>query len=301
MRGLVVGIRVKPSPTHVAPSLENARTMRLFVQRSPNRLAAGAAAIGFALQQGDSTPPRDAVSLPGPVLELRRGQPVRIVVKNNLEDPTSIHWHGLEIESYPDGVPHWSGLGDRIFGQIAPNDSFVAEFVPPRSGTYPYHSHLDDRHQINSGMYGALLVTDAPRDTLRDHVIIAGGGGPEVERKIESPYALVNGRRTPAPLRLTVGETHRLRIVSIHPDWRIDFSLRTDTTVLRWRAIAKDGADLPAGLATERPAHVQMGPGETADFEVTPRTTGRWRMEVKSVESGWYIPLDVIVEAKARR
>jgi hypothetical protein len=39
-----------------------------------------------------------------------------------------------------------------------------------------------------------------------------------------------------------------------------------------------------------------MGPGETADFEVTPRAVGRWRIEVKSVESGWYIPLEVIIE-----
>lgn len=300
MRGLVVGIRVRPSPSYVAPSLANARTMRLFVQKEPNRLVTGAPAIGFALQRGDSVPPREKVSLPGPVLELRRGQPVRIVVKNNLAEPTSIHWHGLEIESFPDGVPHWSGIGDRIFKEIAPNDSFVAAFIPPRSGTYPYHSHLDDRHQISSGMYGALLVTDAPRDTLHDHVIIAGGGGPEVEKKIESPYALVNGRRTPAPLHLTVGETHRLRIVAIHPDWRVAFSLRTDSTVLRWRAIAKDGADLPPALATERPAYIEMGPGETADFEVTPRAVGRWRMEVKSVESGWYIPLDVIVEPPRR-
>lgn len=301
MRGLVVGIRVTPSPTYVAPSLDNARTVRLFVQKSPNRLTTGAPAIGFALQRGDSAPPRDAVSLPGPVLELRRGQPVRIVLRNNLEDPTSIHWHGLEIESYPDGVPHWSGMGNHIYGQIAPNDSFVAAFVPPRSGTFPYHSHLDDRHQINSGMYGALLVTDTPRDTLHDHVIIAGGGGPEVEKKIESPYALVNGRRSPRPLHLTVGEKHRLRIISIHPDWRINFSLRTDSTVLRWRAIAKDGADLPPALATMRPANIEMGPGETADFEVIPQVPGTWRLEVKSVEPGWYIPLEVVVErAKAR-
>ncbi|MBC7896729.1 MAG: multicopper oxidase domain-containing protein [Cytophagaceae bacterium] len=301
MRGLAVGIRVRPSPTYVEPSLENARTLRLFVQKEPGRLVTGAPAIGFALQRGDSAPPRTRVSLPGPVLELRRGQPVRIVVKNNLEEPTSIHWHGLEIESFPDGVPQWSGLGNRIYQQVAPNDSFVAAFIPPRSGTFPYHSHLDDRHQMSSGMYGALLVTDAPRDTLHDHVIIAGGGGPEVEKKIESPYALVNGRRTPRPLHLTVGETHRLRIVSIHPDWRIAFSMRTDSTVLRWRAIAKDGADLPVALATERPAYVEMGPGETADFEVIPRAPGRWRMEVKSVESGWYIPLDVIVERATAR
>jgi FtsP/CotA-like multicopper oxidase with cupredoxin domain len=204
----------------------------------------------------------------------------------------------LEIESFPDGVPNWSGLGNRIYSQIAPRDSFVAAFTPPRSGTYPYHSHLDDRHQINSGMYGAIVVTDTPRDTTRDHVIIAGGGGPELMKKIESPFALVNGRTFPRPLRLTVGVTHRLRIVSIHPDWRISFTLQNDSTIARWRPIAKDGADLPATMRNARPAHVEMGPGQTADFEFLPTTPGEWRLEVRSVEPGWYIPLTVLVEAR---
>ena len=47
--------------------------------------------------------------------------------------------------------------------------------------------------------------------------------------------------------------------------------------------------------ATERPAYVEMGPGETADFEFRAQATGTWRLEVKSVESGWYIPLEIIV------
>jgi FtsP/CotA-like multicopper oxidase with cupredoxin domain len=298
MRGLAVGIRISPSPDHVEPSMANARTVNLFVQKKEKALITGAAAFAFVQQKGDSAPARDSVVL-GSVLELMRGEPVRIVVRNRLAEPTAIHWHGLEIESFPDGVPHWSGLANRVFSEVAPEDSFVAEFVPPRAGTYPYHSHLNDRHQIQSGLYGALLVLDRPRDPTRDHVIIAGGGGPELEKKIESPFALVNGRRFPAPLRLTAGQTHRLRIVSIHPDWRVAFTLRNDSTVARWRAIAKDGADLPAAVATMRPAHIEMGPGQTADFEFTPSRAGEWRMEVKSVEPGWHIPLPVIVVAPA--
>lgn len=297
MRGLAFGIKVTPAPGYREPDLSGARTLQLLVQEQPNRLPTGAPAIGFVLQSGTTVPARDSVSLPGPVLELRRNQPVRIVVKNNLKEATSVHWHGLEIESFPDGVPNWSGLGTKIYGQIAPADSFVAAFIPPRAGTYPYHSHLNDRHQINSGMYGAIIVTDAPRDTTRDHVVLVGGGGPEVEKKLESPYALVNGRRAPRPLRLAAGVTHRIRIVAIHPDWRVALTLRTDSTIARWRAIAKDGADLPAALATTRTAHVEMGPGETSDFEFTATTPGEWRLEVRSVDTGWYIPLSVIVEA----
>ena len=298
MRGLVIGIKVTPAPGYAEPASANARELRLFVQQQARRLVTGASALGFALQSGPTAPAKDSVVLPGPVLELRTGEPVRIVVRNNLDEPTSIHWHGLEIESFPDGVPNWSGLGERVYSQIAPNDTFVAAFTPPRAGTYPYHSHLNDRHQISRGMYGAVIVSDRPRDLDHDHLVVAGGGGPHLEKNIESPFALVNGRTSPAPLRLTAGETHRLRIVSIHPDWRIAFTLKSDSAVARWRAIAKDGADLPAAIATERAAYIEMGPGQTADFEFSPTQPGVWRLEVKSVDAGWYIPLTVIVEAK---
>lgn len=304
MRGLVMGISVTPSPTYTEYAAPNARDMRLLIQKKENALVGGHPAYGFVLQTGNAAPKRDSVNLPGPVLELKRGEPVRINVVNTLSEATGIHWHGLEIESFPDGVPDWSGMRDRIMPPIAPNDSFVAAFTPPRSGTFPYHSHLNERHQISSGMYGAIIVTDKPRDVTRDHLIVAGGGGPEVFAKIESPYALVNGRRFPAPLRLTAGETHRLRILSIHPDWRIGFTLRNDSTIARWRAVAKDGADLPPVQATLRTAHVEMGPGETADFEFRPLQAGEWRMEIKSVDPGWYIPLTVIVtprDASQRR
>lgn len=295
MRGLVMGIKVAPSPGYVAASTADAREIQLYVGKRPASLPTAAPAIGFSLRSGPGIPARDSVVLPGPVLELRRNQPVRIVVNNQLDEPTSVHWHGLEIESYPDGVPHFSGLGSRIYQQVAPRDSFVAEFTPTRAGTFPYHSHLNDRHQIQSGLYGALIVTDAPRDPTRDHLVVAGGGGPEVFEKYESPYALVNGSRNPRALRLTAGETHRIRLVSIHPDWLISFSLRNDTSVARWRAIAKDGADLPPALATSRPANVTMGPGETADFEFTPGAPGSWQLEVRSSVAGWYIPLRVNV------
>jgi FtsP/CotA-like multicopper oxidase with cupredoxin domain len=229
------------------------------------------------------------------VLELERGKPVRITVVNNLTEPTGIHWHGLEIPSYPDGVPNWSGLGDKIFKPIEPGGTFVAAFTPPRAGTFPYHSHLNERHQIQSGMYGAVIVTDKPRDLAHDHLVLVGGGGPVVYHKIESPYAMVNGGTFPAPLRLTAGEVHRIRIVSIHPDWRILFSLRNDSTIARWRPIAKDGHDLAAEQATVRPANVEMGPGETADFEFRPPAPGMWRLEIRTAEPGWNIPLSVIV------
>jgi FtsP/CotA-like multicopper oxidase with cupredoxin domain len=299
MHGLVIGLQVDPGPSYVAYNATGAKDIRLLVQRKPGALVDGAAAAyGFVVQRGDSVPAKDSVVVPGPVLELERGKPVRIHVVNNLAEPTGIHWHGLEIESFPDGVANWSGMGDHIFPPVAPGASFVAAFTPPRSGTFPYHSHLNERHQIQSGMYGAIIVTDKPRDLTRDHLVVAGGGGPAVVHKIESPFALVNGRRFPNPLRLTVGETHRIRIVSVHPDWRIKFTLRNDSTTARWRAVAKDGFDMPPAQATLRPATLEMGPGETADFEFRPTRPGAWVLDIRTAEPGWHIPLPVIVVAK---
>lgn len=301
MRGLVVGLVVAPKPGYREPSTANARRLDLFVQQKPHALRAGASAIGFALQQGDTPPARDSVVLPGPVLELRRGQPVAITVHNNLAEPTSVHWHGLEIESYPDGVPHWSGTGTTRYGQVDPGGTFTAAFVPPRSGTFPYHSHFNDRKQITHGMYGALIVTDAPRDTTRDHVVVVGGGGPWVEPKEPSPFALVNGRANPRPLHLQAGVTHRLRLVVIHPDWIVRLSLRSDSATARWTPIAKDGADLPPALRMSQMAQITMGPGQTADMAFTPLRPGAYTLEVRTDDGGgWAIRVPVRVEAAKR-
>jgi len=57
--------------------------------------------LGYVVQEGDTPPPRDSINIPGPLLVLRREEPVRITVVNNLDEPTGVHWHGLEIESFP--------------------------------------------------------------------------------------------------------------------------------------------------------------------------------------------------------
>ena len=101
MHGLVIGIHVKPAPGWVDYSAApNARTVRLLVQRKPNRLLDGmATAYGFVVQQGDTPPARDSVDLPAPVLELERGKPVRITVVNNLPEPTGITGTGSRFRA----------------------------------------------------------------------------------------------------------------------------------------------------------------------------------------------------------
>ena len=282
MRGLVVGMHITPAPGYREPVVANRRTINLLIQKRPNSFYGGQPAYGFLQQTGAEVPARDSIRIPGPVLELTRGEPVRILVKNNLDEPSGVHWHGLEIESFPDGVPDFSGIGDRIMPPIPPGGTFAAEFTPPRSGTFPYHSHLHEMRQIGSGMYGAIIVSDTPRDTTRDHVIVAGGGGLPVFYKQRPSFVLVNGAVNPKPIRMTVGDTNRVRIVSIHADEVLSFRFGTATAAARWTPLARDGADLPPALRVSEPAVIDMGPGETADYTYVPTRPGRMMLEV------WY-------------
>jgi len=297
MRGLVIGMHITPAHNYKEPVVANRRTINLLIQKRPNGLVGGQTAYGFVLQAGAAVPARDSVRIPGPVLELKRGEPVRILVKNNMDEPSGVHWHGLEIESFPDGVPGFSGIGDKIMPPIPPGESFAAEFTPPRSGTFPYHSHLHEMRQIGSGMYGAIIVSDAPRDTTRDHLIVAGGGGLPVFYKQAPNFLLVNGSALPEPLHMTVGDTNRLRIVSIHADEVLHFRFGTETQAARWKPLAKDGADLPIALRGERSAVVSMGPGETADFTFVPTRPGSMMLEVW-ITAGQRVVVPIEVQAR---
>ena len=300
MRGLVIGMHVTPAPGYKEAEVKERRTLRLVAMKRPGALLGGQTAYAFALQDGDSLPKPSQLRIPGPVLELRRGEPVRLVVKNAMDEPTGVHWHGLEIESYPDGVPGFSGIGSKIMPPIAPADSFAAEFTPPRSGTFPYHSHLHELRQIGSGMYGAIVITDAPRDTVVDHVVVAGAGGLPVFDKLGPTILLVNGRRTPRPITLAMGESNRIRIVSIHSDAILRFRLGNDSATATWAPIARDGADLPSGLRSPRNAMVEMGPGETADFVYTPSSPGPLKLEVWMWPTGQRVELPVIVAPRPK-
>ncbi len=305
MAGLVLGINVRPASgiRDVALSAPRAREIRLLAQAAPRRFGA-LAGFGYVVQDGATAPARDSITIPGPLLVLRRGEPVRVTVVNYLAEATAVHWHGIELESFPDGVPGWSGAPGRIMPPIAPADSFVAEFVPPRAGTFVYHTHSNEQLQMGAGLYGALLVVDPeqPYDPAIDRVILVGGAGPAdslPQFGFESP-GLVNGSSAPRPMEFQAGTTYRLRFININPDWRVIFSLMSDSALATWRPVAKDGADLPASQRVERAAYLLTGPGETADFEFTPATRGELRLEVKTQVSGagvpgWIIPIRVLV------
>ena len=89
---------------------------------------------------------------------LTRDQPVEIELVNRSTQPTAIHWHGIELESYYDGVAGWTGTAQHTTPAINPGHSFVVRMAPPRARTFIYHTHWHDPDQLENGIYGPLIV-----------------------------------------------------------------------------------------------------------------------------------------------
>ena len=286
MGGLVMGIEVRgrEAPAVLAQGGGATRRKLRLVARVDTGGTAAEPAYGFVLEDGATPAPSTQAHtplLPGPTIVLKRGEPVSIMVVNQLREPTAVHWHGIELESYFDGVADFSGNGRHIARAIAPGDSFEARFTPPRAGTFMYHPHADEVRQQQAGLSGALLVLDAApaSNPANDRVLLLTVPRLDADRT----KVLVNGTSTPPPLELRVGERYRLRFVDLHT-FRPSMIVRLmrDSTLVRWRAVAKDGMDLPPDQATLRPAVQQMGNGETYDFELVAASPGDLRFTVSS-------------------
>lgn len=278
MAGLVMGITVKPG-RRWHPSPEGpARRMRLFVQEGWKR-ARAPRSLSFVLQRGENPPDPDSVEMPGSTLILTRGEPTHITVVNRITEPTGVHWHGIELESYSDGVVGWSGMGNRLAPLIAPGDSFTAHLTLPRAGTFIYHTHLNDLEQLSSGLYGGIVVLDpgARFDPRTDHLYVAGSDGPE-----RIAPMLVNGDSVLKPMELAAEKAQRLRFINIGVAIAVRFTLAQEGRVVEWKPLAKDGADLPASQKRPRRASQILAVGETYDFEFDPREKGTYTLLIES-------------------
>ncbi|MDW7746532.1 copper resistance system multicopper oxidase [Halomonas sp.] len=104
---------------------------------------------------------------PGPMIRLKEGQDAVLKVTNLLDEPTSIHWHGLILPPDQDGVPGVS------FPGIAPGETFTYRFPVRQNGTYWYHSHSGLQEQL--GHAGPLVIDAAEREPFRydrEHVLL---------------------------------------------------------------------------------------------------------------------------------
>jgi len=214
---------------------------------------------------------------------LARGEPTDITIVNRLREATSIHWHGIELESYSDGVAGWSGNPSLLAPTISPNDSFTARLTLPRAGTFMYHTHLNDIEQLTSGLFGPIIVLEPGQkfDPSTDHVFTAGWDG-----RRSPAFITINGdSATGPPIELAVGAPHRFRFINIGPAVRLFFAIRRGADVVTWRALAKDGADLPTALAVNEPSIRRLGVGEMYDAEFVAREPGDYFVTVGPPET----------------
>jgi FtsP/CotA-like multicopper oxidase with cupredoxin domain len=104
-------------------------------------------------------------ALPAPTLRWREGDTVTLRVTNRLNEPTTIHWHGIILPYEMDGVPGVS------FHGIAPGETFVYRFKVQQTGTYWYHAHT---FHEQTGLYGAIIIDPAHGDSIksdRDYMV----------------------------------------------------------------------------------------------------------------------------------
>lgn len=276
MGQLVLGITV-PGISEVRPAAEWHAKRKLQLEISPRP-----APPLYALQLREATAGATSTTQPGllgPPIILTRGEPVEIEIINRLKEPTAIHWHGIELESYYDGVPGWSGADKQITPAIPPGSSFIARMIPPRAGTFIYHTHWHDSSQLVNGLYGPLLVLppgenyDAESDL--PFVFSIGDYGALGE------LALLNGTPAPADLKLKAGKKYRFRFINISTNNQgMQIVLRNPGGLAEWTVIAKDGADLPVAAVHPAKADLTVTVGETYDVEFVSKTEQDWLLDL---------------------
>ena len=268
MGQMVLGISVPdPEKSTAAPDWHPDRKLQLMISERT-----GIPRYALQLYEGAQAPNSSAKpGLIGPPIILTRGQPVEIDVVNRLTQPTAIHWHGIELESYYDGVPGWSGSSTEITPLIAPRGSFTVRMTPPRAGTFIYHTHWHDPSQLLNGIYGPLIVLP-PRekfDPTSDLIFVFSLGDFDALHNL----ALINGTPQAKTMQLQAGKKYRLRFINISTNNQgMQVSLRDAKGPVEWRVIAKDAIDRPGNAVQSTPAQLTVSVGETYDVEFsTPR------------------------------
>lgn len=160
-------------------------------------------------------------SVPGPTIEVQEGDRVRIIFDNHLPEPTSPHWHGLEVPIEMDGVP---GVTQ---DPIMPGGRFVYEFTLNQNGTYFYHSHMPMQEMM--GMIGLFIIhpkqahqPKVDRDfafVLQEWALLPNNKVPNT-LAMEFNWLTMNGKTGPAttPMLVKVGERVRIRLVNLGMD-----------------------------------------------------------------------------------
>jgi FtsP/CotA-like multicopper oxidase with cupredoxin domain len=211
-------------------------------------------------------------SVPGPTLRAHKGDTVIVKVKNDLSEPTVIHWHGIQLPAEMDGT-------DSVQKPIAPGEEFEYRFTVPDAGTFWYHSHQNETEQMEKGMYGALIVeeetnvvVDHERVLMIDDMKLTSDNkfqkGHSLLRWIErhdgreGKTLLINGKENPQ-IEMNAGQTERWRFINASSARYFRLFLQGKN----FKLIATDGGLLEYPVEMNE---LMLVPGERADILVGP-------------------------------
>lgn len=217
--------------------------------------------------------------VPGPRIRVTEGDRVRINVKNNLPESTTVHWHGLILPNAMDGP------ADITQPPIPPGGSFTYEFTTQQSGTFFYHSHKDPDRQQGLGMYGALIID--PKDPakeppagkeaviqLQEWTFKDGYTFPAMPMEGAMPnFFTINGKAYPStdPISMKVGQKLRVRFIGTNSGFIHPMHIHGGP----FKIVATDGNPVPEAAQIEKDT-VNVGPGERYDVIWTARAPGKW-------------------------
>ena len=197
--------------------------------------------------------------VPGPQIRVREGDRVRVILKNELPESTSIHYHGLEVPNDQDGVTFMTQP------PVKPGDSYTYEFTAPNAGSHMYHSHHNSAKQVGMGLLGAFVVESKRKRAIEhvdvDYVMILNDGF--------HGYTL-NGKSFPAtePIVAKLGQKVRIRFMNegmmIHP---------MHLHGIHMTVIDKDGWPQPQPWRCDT---LNIAPGERWDVIVNCTNPGTW-------------------------
>jgi FtsP/CotA-like multicopper oxidase with cupredoxin domain len=265
MGGLMMVTQVAPKDGYpIRRPVE--RTLRLLVVANSDTNVMSRQ-YGYRLDDGSPFDRDVAAVQPAPVLVLQKDQPTDVVVVNTTDEATSIHWHGIEIESYSDGVVGVGGYAHMPTPAIMPGDSFVARVTVPRSGSFMYHTHVADINQQGKGLAGGIVVVDelATYDASHERVFMAQTAL-DITARNAIPTAMNRERGELPADTVLAGETYRLRFMNLTlAGAGLSYRFVSDRGGVDWTTVAKDGFELPPWQQERsfHPRHVSIG--ETVD------------------------------------
>ena len=217
--------------------------------------------------------------VPGPRIHITEGDRVRIVVTNNLPEPTTVHWHGMILPNNMDGP------ADVTQKPIEPGASYNYEFTAQQQGTYFYHSHKDVDRQQTLGMYGALIID--PKDKtnipaynqdiviqLQEWTFKQGYTFPAMPMEGLLPnFFTINGKAYPSTetINAKVGEKIRFRFIGSNNAFIHPMHIHGGP----FKIVETDGNPVPATAQIEKDT-INVAPGERYDVIWPARQKGKW-------------------------